>query len=435
MLIRNPINPYPQNITIDPEKTNISFTFTGDRLGSYKINIYEYSPKGTETLVYETKEQIELTGYKYNNEIIELSSNLSSMNVESGKSYTWEVIMSPYVETFDYLNETFTSLRYYFETAQTPDITTSSSLANVGFLVNGEEKLYSNTANFPHIDIELNKREIEILGFYRNYTNGSNIKYYYFQLFDENKNLIEETDKTFSTKIEYKYSGFLPNQNYELSFIAVSQTEQYINVRFSIQVNYNIIKNTIYSPILTCNENEGNIKIEWTKSLTSLGKANGDYNFDSSKVNIISGKIIYDSVSTLPIYMDKNNFALGIKTKINDNTTKIIKYINNNVVYEVYMKNYCFYLTYGEIDSNLKTTLKCGQFKTNIVFGVQNYSQPREDTGYMMYYDKINNITKNEEDNLLVSTSEEYDYSILLQNKNGIISCEIVRIETISTEA
>ena len=53
MLIRNPTNPYPQNITVSPYKANLSFTFMGDRLGSYQVKIYSYSVSEAEGLIYE----------------------------------------------------------------------------------------------------------------------------------------------------------------------------------------------------------------------------------------------------------------------------------------------------------------------------------------------------------------------------------------------
>lgn len=421
MIIRNPINPYPQNITIDPESTSISFTFSGDRLGSYQVNVYSY-PEEEEV---GTTGTINIEDYKYNNENIAISKSLMGMNVQSYGSYTWEVIMSPYEDLgVNYNNDNFTSLRYFFEANSTPQIVAEPTGDNSSFMVNGETKEYTASAFLPRVDLELNTRNLNIEGYYSN----GDIKYYYFELFDEDENLIEKTEKTFSGKIVYKFSGFLSPKKYTLHFVAVSQKDQYTNVFFDISVRYS--KTNISSPpVLICNEDEANVTIKWAKDNTSAGKATGDYDVSGEKVKINSGTIVYNNISSLPIVMNKNNFTFGIKTKINDETTKIFDYVNNDILYEVYMENYEICLKYGEIGSTNKIFETIGNFKTNIVFGIQDYSEPQQDTGYMMYIGgEEYQFTNSDEEYILISNSESYEYEIILQNDNGTISWNVNRI-------
>lgn len=429
MLIRNPINPYPQNITVSPSKANLSFTFMGDRLGSYQVKIYSYSVSEAEALIY-TGNVINIENYIFNNSIIEIDTPLAEMGIQPDRSYTWEVVMSPYLnlgnnnENGSQFN--FTSLRYFFQTAYTPQIASTPDGEDSSFLVNGVKYLYGSEAYTPHIEVnDLQNRKLNIEGYYFN----GNIKYYYFQLFDEDNNLIEETNKKFSTKIEYNFSGLLSPKQYTLYCYAVSQNEQYITVIFDISTNYQVKQDMNYPPILSCNENEANVKIKWIKDSTSIPKIEGTYVLDQTKgeLDIQTGTIVYDNISSLPITMDENNFAVGIKTTINDDTNKIFDYINNEILYEIYMENYVLYLRYGKINSSNKIIKDCYNFKSNIVFGIQNSSIPASDTGYM-WYEEGYNVPNNETEYLLVSSKEEHKYSILLQNNNGTVSCDIKKI-------
>ena len=160
----------------------------------------------------------------------------------------------------------------------------------------------------------------------------------------------------------------MPSKNYTLYCYTVSQNDQYANVIFDITTTYKSKEDINYPPILICNENEANVKIKWIKDSTAIGRATGEYNINTNgTLDILSGSVIYDNISSFPIIMDKNNFAVGIKTTINDNTTKIFDYINNGILYQVYMENYVFYLKYGYIDSANPYIQECGNFKSNIV--------------------------------------------------------------------
>ena len=421
MIIRNPINPYPQNIAVDPNKAFLKFTFMGDRLGSYRIKIYSYSNTEAESLVGDSG-IINLNDYVYNNTEIQQENKLSEMKVVADKSYTWEVEMSPDynlgAQTSTQFN--FTSTRYFFQAVTTPKITATPNGNTAAFSINGTSVEYVSTANLPHIEVNnLQNRHLSIVGYYQN----GNIKYYYFELFDEEDNLIETTPKTFSSKIKYDFSGLLPSKNYTLYCYTVSQNDQYANVIFDITTTYTSKEDINYPPVLICNENEANVKIKWIKDSTAAGRATGKYSIQDGKVKISSGKIVYDNISSFPITMDKNNFAVGIKTTINDNTTKIFDYVNNGILYQIYMENYVFYLKYGYIDSANPYIQECGNFKSNIVFGIQNYANPILDTGYMWFSGEEYSISNNDTTYLLVSEREEKKYSILLQNNNGVISC------------
>ena len=91
------------------------------------------------------------------------------------------------------------------------------------------------------------------------------------------------------------------------------------------------------------------------------------------------------------------------------------------------MENYVLYLRYGKINSPNKIIQNCYNFKSNIVFGIQDSSIPASDTGYM-WFEEGYNVPNSETKYLLVSSKEEHKYSILLQNNNGTVSCNIKKI-------
>ena len=434
MLIRNPINPYPQNIAISPSNTYLSFTFKGDKLGCYKINIYSYPD---EELVYESG-YIDFGGnWVYNNETVQFEEVLGelkkkddseSLAINHNKTYTWEVIMFPEFPPDDLNDVSFpslgtTSLRYFFQTKPIPRIIPYpkyDELISGGFKINDEIKEYEEILSSVNIECFATSRNLNIEAYY----DYGDIKYYYFELFDEDNNLIDKTNKIFSTNIKYNFTGLLNSKKYTLYFHSVSQSEQIFSAIFKISVDYSSKTDINNPPILTCNDNEGNVEIKWIKDSTAIGKATGEYDIlkDTGEVDIKTGTIVYDNISSLPIIMNKNNFSLGIKTTIDNNTTKILDYINNDILYELYIENYKIYLRYGDIGSINKTIKECGQIKGNIEFGIQDYEVAKNDTGYMWY---DNEDFTSDSTYLLTSVNEETKVNIILKRFNENVECEI----------
>lgn len=428
MLIKNPSSPYPQNITVDPNTTSLSFTFKGDRLGCYKIRIYSYPENAKvyesefNTLPKPTNENID--NYIYNDKRVDFEKTLNELEnsgqqvIETNKSYTWEIVMSPEIPRLTQETNLFTSLRYFFQTAPTPLISEDPSSSVPAFVINGSLFNYTELSSK-----RLSSKNLNISGYYY----WGDIKYYYFQLFDDDNNLIDETNKIFSTKIDYNFSGLLNSKTYVLRFYSVSQSDLFFSKEIEFDVNYSSKIDIGNPPILTYNENEANVEIKWAKDSTAIGQPTGAYKINENKVEIETGTIIYDNISSSPITMNADNFALGIKTTVNNNTTKILDYINNDVLYELYIENYKIYLRYGDIDSINKPIIECGQIKENLEFGVQNYETAESDTGYMWYND---NTSFNEDGTyLLVAQEEEVEIKILLQKENGNdVTCEIERL-------
>ena len=423
MLIKNPSSPYPQNITVDPDSTYLSFTFKGDRLGCYKIKIYSYPENAN---VYESEfinvgksTDDDRDNYIYNDKRVEFNTALNELEnssqqvIETNKSYTWEIVMSPEISQQTKNENLFTSLRYFFQTAPTPVISQDPFSSDPEFIINEfpfDYTLYSSMG--------LSSKNLNVSGYYY----WGDIKYYYFQLFDDDNNLIDETNKIFSTKIDYNFSGLLNSKTYILRFYSVSQSDLSFSKEIKFKVTYSSKIDIGNPPILTYNENEANVEIKWAKDSTAIGRPTGTYKIIENKVEIKTGTIIYDNISSSPITMDANNFALGIKTTVNNNTTKILDYINNNVLYELYIENYEIYLRYGTIGSTIKTTTNFGAIKSSIDFGIQNYDTAANDTGYMWYDD---NRTFNENGTyLLIAQEEEVEIKILLQKENGTITCK-----------
>lgn len=432
MLIKNPSSPYPQNITVDPNSTSLSFTFKGDRLGCYKIRIYSY-PENTKVYESDFINVYELTSdtrdnYIYNDKRVEFEKTLNELEnsgqqvIETNKSYTWEIVMSPKIANPTEPEEVFTSLRYFFQTAPTPLISEDPSSSVPAFVINGSLFNYTEHSS-ENSSIELSSKNLNVSGYYY----WGDIKYYYFQLFDDDNNLIDETNKIFSTKIDYNFSGLLSSKTYVLRFYSVSQSDLSFSKEFKFDVNYSSKVDIDNPPILTYNENEANVEIKWAKDSIAIGRPTGTYKINENKVEIETGTIIYDNISSSPITMDTNNFALGIKTTVNNNTAKILDYINNDVLYELYIENYEIHLRYGSIGSANKTTVDLGAIKSSIDFGIQNYETAVDDTGYM-WYDDGRSFNENGT-YLLVAQEEEVEVKILLQKDiiNGV-TCNIRKL-------
>lgn len=408
--IRNPVNPYPQNIMVDPDETKIEFVFSGDRLGAYKINVYTYSSNPEVSEAFVKSEEIILTDYIYNNTKIITNISLAEIGVTSG-SYTWEVIMYP--EKAVNGENSFKSLRYFFEASSPPYISSNDSDDS-----GKEDKIKVNGIEYGIIDnalnIQLYTRNINIDGFYK----GASIKYYYFQLEDESGNVIEKTDKIFSNKISYNFTGFISPNKYILRLFTISQKEQYVNIEFKISVTYNLDNNLSYPPELICDENETSIKIKWLKDSSASGEATGEYEFINKGVKINTGEIIYDNISSLPIEMNEKNFAFGIKTIIDDNTTKIFDYINNNWLYSVYVEAYKIFLKKNRLGLTTYKPAEIIQLKDQIKFGIQptEDAQPEPNTGYMMYVGDEYEIKESDDFWIVVPENQDYSCSILLQN-------------------
>lgn len=523
MLIRNPNNPYPQNIAVDATQEYFAFTFMGDRLGSYEIEVKPYSEVVDFTQFnYVTIGHTDIINYAFNNDriISELSIwnylslidghdiydfiqtqiattrvdyDTKILNIAEEKQklndklttdtkltaneketlankideltnyreelekrqatiiadmeqvrdnyqteinqYTWRIQMYSDVGAD---GENFTSISYYFETLPLPSVysTTLSQDDHEAFLINGQTVEYSHTTkdetNNIIVDVPtLNGRNINILGYY-GLNNLSNIKYYYFELFDEEDRLIENTDKIFSTKIEFSFSGLMPNNAYAVKLHIVTQSDQYLNFIFQLNVDYAIKSSVDFKPILTCNEEEASIEIKWAKDSTAVGKPSqdADYGFENGTLMLDTGSITYDTISNLPIAMETNNFTVGLKTLIDTNTTKIFDYVNNNILYEVYLENYRFYLRYGSIDSDNKQIIECGQFYENIIFGIQDNQDIQPNTGYVFTNNTEDQVTNSETSYLIVNdVADDQWLSILLQNDNGLVSCNITKLE------
>lgn len=461
MIIRNPINPYPHNVVIDPyvlkEEGEISFTFSGDRLGSYQLNVYSYSLEGGNIKVYNGKKKN--INYAYNGDKISINFQEEDQQgiklyktIENTGEYYWEIIMSPFknleTESEGDTGELFTSFAYVFESKAIPRIIASPSYHSTSyqemvrpasFLINNKPYFYDAAEGDFIIDATgakgLSSKNLEVSGCY----DDGSIKYYFFQLEDENGNIIEKTSKIFSNKIEYKFLGLVPNQNYFLYFYSTSQKDQVLTGQFRFTTSYSIKNNINYTPQLTCNENETSITIEWAKDNSSKGKATGEYFVDplDGSVNILSGEIIYDKIGSLPIDMNADVFAIGIKNRVKNNTGTIFKYINSNILYEVYIENYQFYLKYGYINSLTKNIQEISTpeearlvFKENLVFGIIDEipSENFRDIGYMIYTGQNENnedykISYSDSFYIATSFSEHKKYWILLQKDRQETTC------------
>lgn len=443
MLFRNPINVYPHNVTIDPNQqdTYFSFTFKGDRLSSYVFRLYEYSNTPLETQgeskIYEkliTQSYFELEDYQFNDSIVTVPINMATLHLLSGKTYTWDLALGAYDDGEQFVDEHgFQTAKYCFKTAFRPTISQdiNALIQDIdnddegSFIINGTPAYYPWRESNPVLDIGIiQNRMIDFEAYYVLDALVSSCKYYYCRLSTEDGEVVDETNKIFSSHIRYTFNGLLSNQNYSLELFIVSQTDQYLHLTLQFLVQYSSSDNLGFAPELQCNIEDNSIDIKWVRDYTAIGKATGQYQVIDSQVDIQSGEIIYDKIANqnLASYQD---FTIAFKTTINDLTTKILTYVNENVTYEIYMENYKFYLKYGS--EGIVTEI--GNFKNNIVFGIQNYNTPENNTGYM-WYDNTTFDTQeaNADTYLLTAIIEERKFNFILSKTNNEVECHVEEV-------
>ena len=326
------------------------------------------------------------------------------------------------------LTENFSSLEYFFETNTKPIISPNQDTEYAGFTINDSIVEYNESSNIPHISSDIVSRKLKLEGYYSLFQNSDSIKYWYVVLYDDNNTLIDQTDYNYSARIYYEYDGLRTNNYYKIDFFAFSQTGQIVNVVIELNVKYDERLNTQFIPILEQNPEKNSIIVKWNKDYTSVPQVNGEIELlPEGGVHLKTGELIYNEISGNPITMDKKNFAVGLKTSIHNkiSSMKIFDYINNNIKYQVFIKNYKFYYQIDEAQP-----IDCGVYtRENIEFAVQDYAIPKEDTGYMWYVSEDYNWSEDNTKYYLIDNSDTFNrFSILLQSNEGTVSCTIKRL-------
>ena len=375
-----------------------------------------------------------MNDYVYNNTLVTVPIDVGDMNLEMGKAYTWNVILCDNFEDDEENIETygFASNKYYFKTAYNPIISdTSDYIASEilseqegSFFVNDSEFYYDIKEENPILQIgTIQNRILNFEGYYVSNELVSDCKYYYCRLIAEDGEVVDETDKIFSARIAYSFNGLISNKQYTLEVYVVSQTDQYLHLTIEFLVFYNMGANLGYAPELNCNLEDNSIDIKWVKDYTAIAKTTGEYEISQNQVDIQSGEIIYDEIANQPLGTYKD-FTIAFKSTINNNTTKILTYINDNIIYEIYMENYKLYLKYGAQEN----IVELGNFTEEIVFGIQDYSSPKDDTGYMWLDNET--FDDNTEQFLLVTKEQSRKFSFILSRINNIVNCQAEEVTT-----
>gem|GEM_PF-6666102 len=405
-LIRNPTNIYPYNNPIDVTVNNtFRFNFSGDKLGMYRVKIRDLD---TDDIVYTSQDYHLHPGYKYNNDLIEITipmTTVSTPNYMNGKNYIWCVEMSENNSTLNSTTE-FKSLDYYFKSLRTPEI-----------------DIYINGISAGPENI-VDSRKVLLTTEYFQEQNVS-VKYFSVTLKDVNGGVVDRTEKIFSSNITYEFDGLFTDSNYTIELVVETQENQVVGATSEFYVNYDNSINFIYPPVIAPVENKAATKVSWIKNKISNGDSDGEYSFENDTyVNITGGTIKWDKISTYPILVDSDNFGFAIKTKVNSDTKKILDFIYNNVVLSVFIEN-------GEIffKNGSEQKQKIIDILENKAFLLQNASSvPVPNTEYIWYSDNTHIWNASNSIYWMLTPYYEHEFIIIINKVDGVIQVEVKKV-------
>lgn len=259
-LLERPISAFPYNNAIDATIGNkFTFTFSGDKLSKYKINIYNLVNNSS---IYSGSEMSVSDIYRGDEVTVSVPSN----TLTNGMSLYWDITM--YQDAYDvfvtsgrtakassgsilyiglniksvasgmkvFINNAFYTINSY--DASTGKLTLSSSAGSIAIKTN--YVIYSNyvvSHNFPFITRKTptisisgissphKKRSISLTGNYSQ-ADGSRIKYHRWRLYNGNSSnaiTIADTGNVFSERLKFNFDGLIYNSTYYVELSGETQ--------------------------------------------------------------------------------------------------------------------------------------------------------------------------------------------------------------------
>lgn len=271
---------------------------------------------------------------------------------------------------------------------------------------------------------------------------GTNIKYFIFNLYDNANEIIDTTNQVYSSNLTYSFDGFLSGdystltpRSYKLELIINNQDD----VEISEELNINILypaPSIDARPYVEFLEEKGGAQIGWAKNMQAIGAVIGDYSFvadtpvtGQTALLLPDGSVLtYDEINNDPLVITEDS-TLVLETSLGlDRQGKIVGMIIDDVnEVHISIDGYNFVLT----DKNGNTLVLAdiismlnGETEQNYSC-FQDYSDPIENTGYILYNDEIWDTSKY----LLITffTTLLIRYRIVLRTMSG-------DVEILSTE-
>lgn len=221
--------------------------------------------------------------------------------ITAGTEY---VVLSDFVEC---------DVGFYFKARTEPDIV-----------------LFNNNTQITNGIIESNISSINITAQYTQ-EQGANIKRWRIDLKDKER-IIDTTGDVYNGKIQYIYNALLP-QEYKLCLTVESNDGCLLEDSITINVEYNNANALLKPKIKTVHDSA--IRIDWSDSLSIIGKSNTDVNdieYDGESISLKSNQsILWDNVD------DYSNLSIDDPTSIKTLVTNLSDY--NGTILEVFDSN------------------------------------------------------------------------------------------------
>ena len=422
-MLQFPYGVYPEGQAIDGELDNTFFcTISGTICTAYQISIYENS---TNKLLY-TGNKIDVT--KYNQEV--LNMNVQAYAFENGNNLMWSArLWTDAADMFVASNQILEVNTEY--NISIPVYSTSRIKAGQKIIIGNNEyiirsysideytnsgtigiefdkafenvskgdtfKIYSDFIDTPYyffksrtipeisiVDMptEINARNYNFTGSYFQLENTP-IQYYTFNLYNEDLELIDTTDKVYSANIVYNFDGFTNNRTYYIELLCNNQDLVEISTgKREFLVNYfepNVDVTLDYEIL----EDKDAIRVILKPDKTSIPEFNGEYSIESNfpfegtnSVDIKTGTIVYDNISEEELSIDENSYTVFMSTRLNNGFEgKIVELSNDTDNRSIELQGYSFY------DNKNGVINKISNIYTTDKFVLQ--SEQESDVGYV----------------------------------------------------
>lgn len=204
----------------------------------------------------------------------------------------------------------------------------------------------------------INSRNYNFIGSYNQYENVP-IQYYIFNLYNEDLELLDTTDKVYSANITYNFDGFTNGEVYYIELVCSNQDNVEVSTgkkQFKADYTEPNVDVTLDYQVL---EDKDAIRVILKPDKTSVPNFDGEYSIESNfpfegtnSAYIEKGNVVYDNVSEEPLEIDKDSYTVFMSTRLNNGFDgKIVELSNNEESRCVELNDYSFYDTIRTSDS------------------------------------------------------------------------------------
>lgn len=187
---------------------------------------------------------------------------------------------------------------------------------------------------------------------------GIPLKFYKIELLDNNGATVDSTGEVYCADISYIYQGYISGQEYLLSVYVENQSGMSASQTVSFKADYNAIPVAI-SPVTIVDYDDCSVLIDYSQSISILGKSNGaensGYKFVPEGVQVSKGTYVYwdeiNGVGSLPLPVD---FSVILKAKLDEGLERTPIVVENSELQKTYIISYDGMNFYYQINNGEK---------------------------------------------------------------------------------